>query len=128
MGLDAIGIPCKEAEKSIKFYSLLGLNFKKYGEGHWEAVTTSGVRIMLDSYELMEKIDPEWKPPVRPGTTLAFKQESAEQVDKLIKEIKSQGYEVIKEPWDAFWGQRYSTVLDVDGNRVDIFSPLQESH
>jgi uncharacterized glyoxalase superfamily protein PhnB len=27
-------------------------------------------------------------------------------------------------PWDAFWGQRYATVLDPDGNQVDLFAPL----
>ena len=28
------------------------------------------------------------------------------------------------EPWDAFWGQRYATVLDPDGNSVDLFAAL----
>ena len=30
-----------------------------------------------------------------------------------------------KEPWDAFWGQRYAEVLDPDGNVVDLFAPLR---
>ena len=25
---------------------------------------------------------------------------------------------------DAFWGQRYTTVLDPDGNSVDLFAAL----
>ncbi|MFL6036949.1 MAG: glyoxalase, partial [Gaiellaceae bacterium] len=28
------------------------------------------------------------------------------------------------EPFDAFWGQRYATVVDPDGNAVDLFAPL----
>jgi uncharacterized glyoxalase superfamily protein PhnB len=28
------------------------------------------------------------------------------------------------EPWDAFWGQRYATVRDLDGNGVDLFAAL----
>ena len=28
------------------------------------------------------------------------------------------------EPFDAFWGQRYATVLDPDGNGVDLYAPL----
>ncbi len=24
--------------------------------------------------------------------------------------------------WDAFWGQRYTTVIDPDGNLVDLFA------
>jgi hypothetical protein len=27
-------------------------------------------------------------------------------------------------PYDAPWGQRYATVLDPDGNIVDLFAPL----
>ncbi|HZD98061.1 MAG TPA: VOC family protein, partial [Micromonosporaceae bacterium] len=29
-----------------------------------------------------------------------------------------------KEPWDAFWGQRYSMISDPDGNSVELFAPL----
>ena len=29
-----------------------------------------------------------------------------------------------KEPWDAFWGQRYASVKDPDGNQIDLFAPL----
>jgi catechol 2,3-dioxygenase-like lactoylglutathione lyase family enzyme len=29
-----------------------------------------------------------------------------------------------KEPYDAFWGQRYANVADPDGNAVDLFAPL----
>jgi uncharacterized glyoxalase superfamily protein PhnB len=25
-------------------------------------------------------------------------------------------------PFDAFWGQRYATVLDPDGNHVDLYA------
>jgi hypothetical protein len=28
---------------------------------------------------------------------------------------------------DAFWGQRYATVLDPDGNPVDLFAPLEDT-
>ena len=28
------------------------------------------------------------------------------------------------EPFDAFWGQRYATVRDPDGNAVDLFAAL----
>lgn len=30
----------------------------------------------------------------------------------------------VKEPWDAFWGQRYCSVMDPDGNQIDIFANL----
>jgi uncharacterized glyoxalase superfamily protein PhnB len=31
----------------------------------------------------------------------------------------------VKEPWDAFWGQRYAAVGDPDGNLIDLFAPLE---
>jgi hypothetical protein len=33
-------------------------------------------------------------------------------------------YRQYKEPWDAFWGQRYAIVLDPDGNHVELSAPL----
>ncbi|MEC4019520.1 VOC family protein, partial [Streptomyces sp. H27-D2] len=34
------------------------------------------------------------------------------------------GYTGHKQPWDAFWGQRYASVQDPDGNTVDLFAAL----
>jgi uncharacterized glyoxalase superfamily protein PhnB len=34
------------------------------------------------------------------------------------------GYRSHLAPFDAFWGQRYATVFDPDGNPVDLFAPL----
>ena len=31
-----------------------------------------------------------------------------------------------KEPWDAFWGQRYAQVADPDGTIVDLYAPLPQ--
>jgi uncharacterized glyoxalase superfamily protein PhnB len=28
------------------------------------------------------------------------------------------------EPWDAFWGQRYAQLRDLDGNGVDLYATL----
>ena len=33
-------------------------------------------------------------------------------------------WRAISPPFDAFWGQRYATVHDPDGNPVDLFAPL----
>jgi len=34
------------------------------------------------------------------------------------------GFRSRKEPFDAFWGQRYAQVIDLDDNIVDLFAPL----
>ncbi len=124
MSLDAIGIACRDIKQSIKFYEHLGISFKEVGEEHFEGTTPSGVRIMLDSFELMKKINPNWVEPQQPGIILCFLQESPSQVDETHKKIVDKGFVSEKEPWDAFWGQRYSSVKDPDGNQVDIFAPL----
>ena len=43
MSLDAVGVVCENIESSIEFYGMLGLDFKASGEGHYEAVTPSGL-------------------------------------------------------------------------------------
>jgi|SRR5690606_13036091 len=126
MILDAIGIVASDVQSSIKFYSFLGLNFSGQGESgdHVEAKTQSGLRIMIDSEALMKELNPNWISPEGQRMTLAFLCKSPEEVDSLYHKIISSGHRGIKEPWDAFWGQRYATVVDPDGNAVDLFAPL----
>ena len=124
MNLDAIGIATKNPDTSISFYERFGVSFETFGEGHFEGKTSNGMRIMLDSFELMKKINPDWNEPKSPGITLCFSQDSSTKVDQLHKQITDKGFESVKEPWDAFWGQRYASVRDPDGNQVDIYAPL----
>lgn len=124
MGLDAIGIVCKDLQKSVAFYSLLGVELLEAGGAeHLEGVTKSGVRIMLDSEKLMKEINPSWVKSQGNGITLCFLQESSNAVDTVFNKIIENGFSRIREPWDAFWGQRYASVLDPDGNQIDIFAP-----
>jgi uncharacterized glyoxalase superfamily protein PhnB len=126
MNLGAIGIAAKDPSLSIKFYSELGLSFEQMGEDHFEAKTDSGVRIMLDSFDLMKKINPDWQEPKASGVTLCFEFADSAAVDSKFDQLKKSFNElkVEKEPWDAFWGQRYSTIKDPDGNQVDLFANL----
>ncbi len=127
MKLDAIGIVASNMKNSANFYRLLGLNFPDSVEveDHIEATTASGLRIMLDSETLMKKLKPNWTKPIGQRTTLAFVCESPSKVDELYSKIVEAGFEGEKEPWDAFWGQRYASVLDPDGNSVDLFAALE---
>jgi uncharacterized glyoxalase superfamily protein PhnB len=38
--------------------------------------------------------------------------------------VRAAGHAVVREPYDAPWSQRYGTVADPDGYRVDVFRPL----
>ncbi len=124
--LDAIGIVVKNLPEAARFYSLLGLNFPKIkaGEDHLEAKTRSGVRVMLDTEELIKKINPAWTPPSGQRMALAFLCASPSEVDLAYKKITASGFQGKQKPWDAFWGQRYASVIDPDGNSVDLFAPL----
>jgi catechol 2,3-dioxygenase-like lactoylglutathione lyase family enzyme len=122
MNLDAIGLIVEDIQKTVKFYNLFGLEFTEYGEGHLEAITKSGTRLMIDSIELILKINPTYTKASGSKVVLGFKKESPQDVDNIIKLLSA--YTVIKEPWDAFWGQRYASVLDPDGNQIDIFCDI----
>ena len=125
MGLDAIGIVSKNISKSVQFYSLLGVELKEVGgQDHFEGTTDSGVRIMLDSLKLTKKINPNWIEPSGSGVVLCFKQRTSEEVNALFLKIVEAGFHAVRSPWDAFWGQRYSSVKDPDGNQIDILAPL----
>ncbi|RYG23689.1 hypothetical protein EON82_13205, partial [bacterium] len=50
--------------------------------------------------------------------------ESPAEVDRIYAEVTAAGYQGKREPWDAFWGQRYAQLTDPDGNSVDLFAAL----
>lgn len=124
--LDAIGIVANDLALAMRFYRLLGLPFPEdpAGEDHVEAQLPSGLRVMLDSLALVKTIHPDWEPPRGNRMGLAFHCESAAGVDATFARVTAAGFAGVKEPWDAFWGQRYAQVRDPDGNVVDLFAPL----
>ena len=124
--LDAIGITVKDMSAALRFYRLLGLDFPEEsgGEDHVEASLPSGLRIMLDTEELIKGIVKDWKEPVGQRMGLAFLCDSPAEVDAMFRTVVEAGFTGKSEPWDAFWGQRYAQVVDPDGNAVDLFAPL----
>ena len=125
MSLDAIGIVSSQTDKSINFYKILGLKFQEVGgTDHFEAQGPSGIRVMLDSEELMKNLNPSWTSPQGSGVVLCFKQASSTDVDSIFQKLIEFGAQIVKEPWDAFWGQRYASVQDPDGNQIDLFADI----
>ena len=124
--LDAIGVTVSDLRAAVAFYSHLGLEFPEPGDedGHVEA-SAAGLRLMLDTEETIRSFAPDWTPPTgghRIG--LAFLCDSPADVDEQYRTLLAAGGQGHKEPWDAFWGQRYAQVLDPSGNLVDLFAPL----
>ena len=124
--LDLVGIVARDMGASLSFYRRLGLDIPEGvdDEPHVEATTQSGLRVAWDSVELMRQIDPDWTEPYGGHrVALAFLCPSPADVDAKYEELAALGHGH-KEPWDAFWGQRYASVRDPDGNQVDLFAPL----
>jgi uncharacterized glyoxalase superfamily protein PhnB len=67
---------------------------------------------------------PDWEEPRGHRMGLAFLAESPAEVDAVHARLTAAGYVSRKDPYDAFWGQRYATLMDPDGNPVDVFAPL----
>jgi uncharacterized glyoxalase superfamily protein PhnB len=127
MKFDAIGVVVTDMARTVAFYRLLGLNFPEDAEtsGHVEAELPGGVRLMFDTEDVMRSFNEEWTPPTRPGPmSFAFLCDRPDDVDTVFQTLTDHGHDAVVSPFDAFWGQRYATVHDPDGNAVDLFAPL----
>jgi uncharacterized glyoxalase superfamily protein PhnB len=123
--LNAIGIVVSDMARSIAFYRLLGLDVPETpDEGHVEASLPSGLRLMLDSEQVLRSFRPDWTRETGNQAALAFECGSPAEVDELYGSAVAAGFEGEKEPWDAFWGQRYAQLRDPDGVPVDLYAAL----
>lgn len=126
MSFDAIGIVVSNMPKSIAFYELFGLKFTAFGDDgdHYEATLPSGMRLMLDTEALIKKLHPNITFSQGGRMGLGYSLETPAEVDELYKKVIAGGGTVEREPYDAFWGQRYATIKDPDGNLVSIYADL----
>jgi catechol 2,3-dioxygenase-like lactoylglutathione lyase family enzyme len=123
--LAAIGIVTRDIAAAVRFYRLLGLDVPDPDGGpHHDVELPGGIRLMWDTEELMQQIDPKREEPRGHRIALAFECETAADVDATYERLVEAGYEGKKAPYDAFWGQRYANVVDPDGNVVDVFAAL----
>ncbi|MFC4589419.1 VOC family protein [Sphaerisporangium corydalis] len=121
-----VGLVVADMAKSLGFYRLLGVELppEADAEAHVETVLPGGARLAWDTVDTIRSFDPEWQPPSGGHrVALAFRLDSPADVDAAYAELLSAGHHGHKEPWDAFWGQRYAIVHDPDGNSVDLFAP-----
>jgi uncharacterized glyoxalase superfamily protein PhnB len=123
--LNAIGIVVSDMERSLAFYRLIGLEVPETpGEGHVEATLANGTRLMFDSEEVIKSFQPEWTRQTGNQLSLAFECGSPAEVDEAYARMVDAGFHGEKEPWDAFWGQRYAQLADPDGVPVDLYAAL----
>ena len=123
--LNALGIVVGDMATSIRFYRLLGVDLPETpDEGHVEATLAGGARLMLDSEQTVRSFRPDWTRARGNQLALAFECASPAEVDELYERAAAAGFDAEKEPWDAFWGQRYAELQDPDGVPVDLYAAL----
>lgn len=125
--LDLFGFVVDDVARSLDFYRRLGLDIpaEADAEQHVEIVLPGGLRLAWDTVDVVRSFDPDWVAPtgghrIAPAVLC----DSPAAVDEKTTELATAGFAVHREPWDAFWGQRYAIVTDPDGNTVDLFAPL----
>eukprot|EP00435_Cladocopium_sp_Y103_P071496 s93_g37.t1 len=118
MALNGVGIVSADKPATLRIFTEgLGLSFQHWGEGgeqgqHSEA-ETAGVKLMVDTVDVIKKFNPDYQfSPESCTVHLTFKCDKPSEVDEIFGKVKASGASVEKEPFDAFWKQRYSTLRD----------------
>ena len=127
--LDLVGLVVGDMARSLAFYRRLDLDIPPEAddESHVEFTLPGGLRLAWDTVDVVRSFS-AWEEP-RGGHRigLAFLCGSPAEVDARHAALVQEGYRNHLGPFDAFWGQRYATVLDPDDNPVDLFAPLEEA-
>lgn len=122
MKLDMVELIVQDMQKALDFYALLDL-VPAVGtvEDAYMELANDGVRISLNRLDMMKEVlgfEPEF---IGDKVELAFVAQSREEVDHLFQSIKDHGYNIVKDPWEAPWGQYYALVRDADQNIISLF-------
>ena len=82
---------------------------------------------MLDTEEVVRSFKEDWARETGNQIGIAFECGSPAEVDEIYTRVTEAGFEGEKEPWDAFWGQRYALLRDPDGVEVNLYAALETS-
>ena len=121
--LSLVGIATRDMAASLAFYRLLGLEIpaEADSESHVE-LELDGVRFGWDSVDVLREVYGGWEEAKGHRVELAFACGDAAGVDTVYARVVEAGHRGHREPWDAFWGQRYAIVEDPDGNLISLFA------
>jgi uncharacterized glyoxalase superfamily protein PhnB len=112
---------------ALDFYARLGLVAPpgSPAEDHVEVGLAGGLKLAFDTESMIKSIDPQWTPPTGGHRiALAFQCADPAGVDRVYTNLTGAGHRGHTAPFDAFWGQRYATVVDPDGNHIDLYATL----
>jgi catechol 2,3-dioxygenase-like lactoylglutathione lyase family enzyme len=126
----AIGLVVADMGRALAFYRTLGLDvpIDADDQPHVDVPLPNGASLMFDTIDTIHSFDPSWGPSTGGHrVALAFACDGPGDVDAVFAELVAAGHQPHLEPWDAFWGQRYASVHDPDGNSVELFAALPTS-
>jgi catechol 2,3-dioxygenase-like lactoylglutathione lyase family enzyme len=125
--MSAIGLVVSDMGRSLPFYRALGFELADDAETapHVEIALPGGLRLLIDTEDTIRSFNPEWTAPTGSSrAALALACDSPAEVDATYAAMVDAGFDGHLAPWDAFWGQRYASIHDPDGNPVDLFAAL----
>lgn len=124
MKLDMVGIIVTNMQEASLFYQRLGFTLIGDPTGDYLELENDGVRISLNTQTMIEGIYGFVPEKHGDKIELAFLCETPEEVDETCDKMADFGYQIYKEPWNAFWGQRYAIIKDLDNNLLSLFANL----
>jgi len=130
--LHIITLGVRDLEKSKKFYAeTLGWKIARPQEGIAFFQAGGVVLALFPREELAKDALVNTEGDDFTGFTLAYNAQSESEVDEIIRELKSKGVKIIKEPQNVFWGGYSSYFADPDDNRWEVaynpFFPFDEN-
>ena len=124
MKLDMVGIITKDMAKAIQFYETLGFSVASEASDDYVELKHDGIRLSLNSAKMLSSIY-GYEPKIGGDKIeLAFLCDTVNDVDALYDKMTTAGYVGFKAPWDAFWGQRYAIIKDIDGHLLSLFANI----
>jgi predicted enzyme related to lactoylglutathione lyase len=121
MEIAAVAVSATDLSRAIAFYELLGFRFPALEPEMKHVEAEGSVRLMIDDAAFLTDLHGEAPRPANiAGFALLFG--TPAEVDEAAGRVASAGHTVVTQPYDAPWGQRYATVADPDGFRVDLFA------
>jgi catechol 2,3-dioxygenase-like lactoylglutathione lyase family enzyme len=125
--LHLVTLGVRDFERSRKFYAeILGWKPTRSSNDDIAFFQTGGVALAIYPREKLAEdalVSPEGSG--FSGITLAYNARSESEVDEIIRDLKSKGVTIIKEPQKVFWGGYSSYFADPDDYLWEVaFNPF----
>lgn len=131
--LHLVTLGVRDLEKSRQFYTET-LGWKPSAASNEGVAFLQAGGVVLSLYPREKLAEDALVPPDGqgfPGFTLAYNARSEAEVDEIIRDLKSNGVKIAKEPQKVFWGGYSSYFADPDGYLWEVaynpFFPFDEN-